>query len=124
MAHAAPQPPPPPKPPHENADLLTLSDAANSLPHRPHTSCLWRWCRKGVIARNGERVRLRHLRIGGKIFTSRDWLADFGSRLASADAAHFERVAADEPQRPVVPSQQQRLEQIEAARRSLAEAGI
>lgn len=110
--------------PHENADLLTLTDAAHSLPHRPHTSCLWRWCRKGVIARNGERVHLRHVRIGGKIFTTRDWLADFGSRLAIADAAHFERVAADGPQRPVVLSQQKRLEQIEDARRSLAAAGI
>jgi len=61
-----------------------------------------------VIARSGERVRLQHVRIGGKLFTSARWLDEFGQRLANADAAYFEigdqdscaeRAAGSPPQR-------------------------
>lgn len=69
---------------------LTLIDAAAHLPGRPSVNCIWRWCRRGVLGRNGVRIRLQHIRIGGKIFTSREWIADFARQLAESDAAHFD----------------------------------
>lgn len=69
---------------------ITLTEAAKIAPGRPSTNCLWRWCRRGVKARGGERVRLQHLRIGGKIFTSPRWLEEFGRNLAEADAKYFD----------------------------------
>jgi len=50
---------------------------------RPSANCIWRWCRKGVLSRAGKRVRLRHVRIGGKIFTEAEWLNEFGQSLAA-----------------------------------------
>lgn len=57
--------------------LITLTEAAKITPGRPSTNCLWRWCRRGVLSRGGERIRLEHRRIGGKIFTALDWLEEF-----------------------------------------------
>ena len=79
-------------------ELITLTEAAKITPGRPSTNCLWRWCRRGVLSRGGERVRLEHRRIGGKIFTAPDWLDEFGRKLAEADTRHFdqcEEAAAD-----------------------------
>lgn len=70
-------------------ELLTLSEAARRVPGRPSTNCIWRWCRRGVLARGGGRVRLEHRRIGGKIFTAPGWLDEFGRKLADADASYF-----------------------------------
>jgi hypothetical protein len=72
------------------SEHLALTQAAKIAPGRPSVNCMWRWCRRGVLARTGERVRLQHIRIGGKILTRRDWLEDFGRRLAEADTAYFE----------------------------------
>ncbi|MBL8879292.1 MAG: DUF1580 domain-containing protein [Phycisphaerales bacterium] len=69
---------------------ITLTAAAKVAPGRPSTNCLWRWCRRGVKARDGQRVRLQHLRIGGKIFTTLRWLEDFGRLLAEADTKYFD----------------------------------
>ena len=58
---------------HEQAvpkDLITLAEAARIAPARPSTNCVWRWCRKGVLSRGGERIRLQHQRVGGIIFTT------------------------------------------------------
>lgn len=70
--------------------LITLTEAAKITPGRPSTNCLWRWCRRGVLSRGGERVRLEHRRIGGKIFTAADWLDEFGRKLAEADTQYFD----------------------------------
>lgn len=78
-------------------DRITLTDVAKITPGRPSANCIWRWCRRGVLARNGERVRLEHVRIGGKIFTTRAWLDEFGRRLATADAAYFAAADAAAP---------------------------
>ncbi|MFN0135529.1 MAG: DUF1580 domain-containing protein [Phycisphaerae bacterium] len=69
---------------------ITLTQAAKIAPGRPSTNCLWRWCRRGVRARDGQRVRLQHLRIGGKIFTTLAWLEEFGRNLADADTKYFD----------------------------------
>ena len=70
---------------------ITLSQAAKLAPGRPSSNCVWRWCREGVKAASGTRVRLKHVRFGARIFTTRQWLNDFGLALAEADAAHFQR---------------------------------
>lgn len=75
-------------------DFLTLARAAQAAPGRPSANAMWRWCRRGVLARNGERVRLQHIRQGGRVFTRLDWLAEFGAALAAADTAHFDARAA------------------------------
>ncbi|MEP0848415.1 MAG: DUF1580 domain-containing protein [Phycisphaerae bacterium] len=79
---------------HEQAtatdDYITLTEAAKIAPGRPSTNCIWRWCRRGVLSRGGERVRLQHLRIGGMIYTTARWLEEFGRKLAEADANYFD----------------------------------
>ena len=74
---------------HAKDEHITLTEVAKISPGRPSTHCLWRWCRRGVLARSGQRVRLEHLRIGGKIFTTGRWVEDFGKALAQADARYF-----------------------------------
>ncbi len=65
--------------------LLSLSQATKVLPaingRRPHISTLWRWARVGV---NG--VKLEYVRLGRRIFTSREALWRFAQSLADADA--------------------------------------
>ncbi|MBX3322230.1 MAG: DUF1580 domain-containing protein [Phycisphaeraceae bacterium] len=68
---------------------LSLAEAAKFAPGRPTPNCVWRWCRKGVQTRGGERVRLKHARFGGKIFTTRVWLHSFAEALAERDAEYF-----------------------------------
>ena len=75
--------------PAEADARLTLSQAARIAPGSPSPNCVWRWCRRGVLARSGERVRLQHVRIGGKLFTTARWLNEFGRCLAEADATYF-----------------------------------
>ena len=117
---------------HELDEHLTLSEAAKIAPGRPSTNCIWRWCRRGVLARSGERVHLQHVRIGGKIFTTAQWLDEFGRRLAEADAAYFElreSDAAAPPPRTRPNTRRQRYEDhrrasIEHANRELEDAGL
>ncbi len=71
-------------------ELLTLPEAARLLPTRPHASALWRWSRLGLRARDGTRVRLKHLRLGGRIYTTHADLDAFGRALADADSVAFD----------------------------------
>lgn len=85
---------------HEHTEHLTLTQAAKLAPGRPSGNCIWRWCRRGVLARGGERIRLEHIRAGGKILTTAAWIAAFAKRLAEADAAYFDRREAEAPPPP------------------------
>ncbi len=71
--------------------LIPLPDTPPLIPGRPHVSAVWRWCRRGVLARSGERVRLEHVRMGGKLFTSKAWIDTFARTLAAADTAYFDQ---------------------------------
>jgi len=118
--------------------LITLTEAAKVMPGRPSTNCLWRWCRRGVLSRGGERIRLEHRRIGGKIFTAPDWLDEFGRRLADADTRYFDlcedaaaAAAAKEPRirgrrsRPCAKTDERAdLREVEDAERELDEQGV
>lgn len=100
-------------------ERLTLSQAARIAPGGPSPNCVWRWCRRGVVARTGDRVRLQHVRIGGKLFTSARWLDEFGQRLADADAKYFEigdQESGDE-RSAVSPSQRRRARKPPSSRR-------
>jgi hypothetical protein len=79
----------------DRTQLLTLSQAARIAPGAPTPNCVWRWCRRGVMARSGRRIRLEHVRVGGKLFTSVRWLDSFGRRLAEADADYFDNEEVD-----------------------------
>lgn len=113
--------------------LISITELAKLVPGRPSTNCVWRWCRKGVRSRNGERVRLQHVRIGGKIFSKTDWLNEFGAKLAESDTRYFElsrelevAEAAMHVHRARSPSQAklQRCKAIEDAEGELKRAGI
>jgi hypothetical protein len=68
----------------QKEELVTLNSASRLLPRdgnkRIHLSTLWRWCRKGL---NGQ--HLEYIRVGRRIFTSREALGRFTSALAAAD---------------------------------------
>lgn len=76
---------------HEFQNLITLTQAAKLLPGRPSVNCVWRWCRKGLLSRNLEHIHLKHVRMGGKIYTRREWLAEFGQAIANADTAYYDQ---------------------------------
>ncbi len=113
---------------HEPDEQLSLAEAAKIAPGRPSTNCIWRWCRKGVLARDGQRVRLKHTRIGGKIYTTAQWIEEFGQRLAEADSKHFDlsdNVApALNPSHTQSRTERQRQAAIEQAEQELADAGV
>lgn len=121
---------------HEQTKHITLTEAAKITPGRPSTNCLWRWCRRGVMSRSGTRVRLEHVRIGGKIFTTAQWVEEFGKALAEADASYFdlEEQSAESPapvsrprpprRRPTSRHIQQRQAAHDQANRELEEAGL
>lgn len=76
-------------------DLITLAQACRLAPFRPSVNCVWRWCRRGVRSRCGAIVKLRHVRMGGRLFTTKRWIDEFGAELAAADAAHFGRAQGE-----------------------------
>ena len=75
------------------ADLIPFARAARQLPVPVHPSCVFRWARHGVVARDGTRVRLAHVRIGRRLFVRLTDVIAFGRSLAAADVAGFEAQA-------------------------------
>lgn len=70
----------------KNEQLLTLSEAANTLPSRPHSSTIHRWRLRGIRGQ-----RLETLLIGGRRYTSVEALGRFFARTTIASApAHVE----------------------------------
>src|SRR5262245_532544 len=72
-----------------DSQFKSLRDFQDRIPgHRPgsrtHLSTLIRWATRGVIAANGERVRLRAIRLGNKWATTTEWFEEFVSRLTAA----------------------------------------
>jgi len=113
-------------------ERVTLSQAARIAPGNVSPNCVWRWCRRGVLSRMGERVRLEHVRVGGKLYTTPRWIEEFGQRLAEADAAYFETTDV-EPQREPAPkpatraqrrTHRPRTDQQEAVRRARVRAEL
>lgn len=66
------------------SELMPLAAATHILPlqagKRIHTATLTRWYHHGIKG-----VRLRCVRVGTRIHTTRSWLEDFASQLAELD---------------------------------------
>ena len=57
---------------HNDPDIMSLAEAAKSLPGSVSTSTVWRWCHHGLRG-----VLLDSLRIGGRIYTTKRALQAF-----------------------------------------------
>lgn len=68
---------------------ITLSEAAKRLPGKPDPSTLFRWSRSGVLAADGQRVRLPLLRVGRRLFVAPAELDIFVERLTAADDTQY-----------------------------------
>jgi hypothetical protein len=73
----------------EASDYVDMCRAAKLFPGDPSYACIWRWCRRGCKARNGERVYLRSVRVGGKLYTTKQWAEQFLADLAAKDCERF-----------------------------------
>jgi len=104
-------------------DHISLSAAAALCPGRPSANALWRWARRGIKSRGGGCIKLNHVRVGGKLFTSAEALHKFFADVAAADAAYFDAPVADAIQ-PPSPSTRQVAHDVAAARSELAAEGF
>jgi hypothetical protein len=93
----------------ETEDVISLTDAAKSLPGRPNITTIWRWRNRGVRG-----VKLETFLQGGRRMTSREALSRF---FAATTAA-----ADGEPIRSETPRQRERA--IERAEKRAAELGV
>ena len=66
-------------------DYISISKAGRMAPGNPSPTAVWRWCRKGLKARNGNRIHLKHIRAGKRIYTKIEWINEFCTTLAEAD---------------------------------------
>lgn len=64
---------------------ISMSEAARLTPRRPSAGTIWRWARRGIRARDGQCVRLHHVRVGGRVYTTETWLAQFFEQVAAVD---------------------------------------
>lgn len=87
-----------PDPREPRSDYLTLAEAAKLTPRQPAVGTLWRWARRGVRARDGRSIHLHHVRVGGRVYTTEQWLHEFFAELATADLAN---VRWQHPNRPI-----------------------
>lgn len=93
----------------ETEILLTLTEAAKTLPGRPSVTTLWRWRTRGVRG-----VRLDTCAVGGRRYTSREAIQRF---IAATTAA-----ADGEPAPLRTPHERQRA--IDRAERELDALGV
>ena len=77
---------------------ISLAEAAKLVPGRPHTTTIWRWCRRGHAG-----IRLDYIRCGRRIYTSREALQRFFSKVTENDpepsVAAYSRLPARAPRR-------------------------
>lgn len=91
-------------------EYLTFAEAAKDLPGRPDSTTIWRWARRGLTSRSGEIVCLDHVRIGGRLLTTKPWLDAFFKAVATSDMKH---VVQEQPTEPS-PAHQEADEELEA----------
>jgi hypothetical protein len=63
----------------QTESLLSLTDAAKSLPGRPNITTVWRWRNRGVRG-----VKLETVLSGGRRFTSLEAIRRFQDRVTAA----------------------------------------
>jgi hypothetical protein len=74
----------------QTESLVSLTDAAKSLPNRPNLTTVWRWRNRGVRG-----IKLETILIGGRRMTSREALSRFFA--ATTAAAEGARVVSETP---------------------------
>jgi len=75
-----------------------------------------------VLSRAGNRVFLKHVRVGGKMYTRKEWVEAFGEALAQADADYFQQVDDGAVPRPVPSGPKRRRQRFEQHRRATVES--
>lgn len=104
--------------------LLDMRSAARLMPGQPSPAVPWRMCRKGVLARNGERVFLEHWRYGRKLYTTKTAIKAFAKATAQADAERL----AETPSPKLTPGKHRdadrRAADITAAENRLKKGGL
>jgi hypothetical protein len=105
--------------------LIRLGDVPKLdwLPTRRGNSRLsmatvWRWCLRGVTARDGARIKLRAVRVGETLCTSEAWLREYFDELTAHDPD-----LADQP-RSSTRTTKQRRHAAERAEQELTRLGI
>lgn len=74
-----------PNPINENeSEFIPINGASQFIPGRPHRATVWRWCLKGIL-RNGTAVKLETVAVGGRRFTTKEFIAAF-LRACNGDA--------------------------------------
>ena len=102
---------------------ISLNEAAKQSPKAVNPSAPWRWMRRGVLARNGERVYLEGVRVGGKLFTSEPAMQRFFAAVAEADAEHFRGDTPAVTARSK-PTESRRKAEVERAKDEMGDAGL
>lgn len=69
--------------------LLLLSDARDLIPGRPCKNTVWSWVRHGLKSPGGQRIKLPHSQVGGRIFTTAADVEAFLGEVAAAGSKHF-----------------------------------
>ena len=96
---------------------LTLKEASEVLPGKPHHCTVYRWCHRGVPIRGArQRAKIRHIYVGRRMFTSQEWIEEFLAALST------DRPDADIRRRR--PSRAGRKGSLAEAEAILREAGI
>jgi len=107
------------------AKYLTCIQVAQAAPGRPSANCVWRWARRGVRSRTGDRVYLDHVRAGRKVFIPAGALEKFMAALAEADRQHFASRESGSASLPApTKAEQSRRREIEEAEADLDRAGV
>jgi hypothetical protein len=64
---------------------ITLEEAAKLTPATVSPCTLWRWCAKGFYISGAKQlVRLQHVCVGRRMFTTEQWLEEFIVTLSAA----------------------------------------
>ncbi len=97
---------------------ITFEEVGHILPTHPAATTCWRWARRGLAARDGSRVHLRHVRIGRRLFTREEWVREFTEELVERDLAALERVPTSASASVSVPEPDQGRAAFQAALRT------
>ena len=79
----------------ESEQLISFAEATRRVPSarsgsQLHPNTIWRWAKRGLKTRNGQRVYLETVRLGGANFTSVEALSRFFAALDRSN--EFQRI--------------------------------
>lgn len=74
-------------------EFLTMSETLRWVSPRISAGTLWRWIRYGLKTSSGRSVHLRHIELGGGLYTTTKWLNEFFLAVTAADQAVWHNAA-------------------------------